>query len=319
VFSEDTLDPGIFTFDRVVDGDTIRIKEIDKSLRLLCVDTEEVFKSNAVAQKELAEKDWKEYLKIQYKKKSIHPPKYASPLGEEASEFAKSFFDGVEKVKIEFDSLDRVRDFFNRSLVYVFALKNGVWVNFNVELVRNGLSPYYMKYGGSKRYQDDFLNAEKEARKKKVGVWNPRKKHFPDYPERISWWKGRADAIRAFEEKAGSDDSFFFIQNDTDWRRLKEMDGKTITVFGTVDRVKSRGKPHLIYMSHQEGHSIIIYTDDDKLFELAKKKYLDEQYVTFTGKLEFVDDDFRMEFIESAQIRSTEADSKKYTQERKTA
>ena len=311
VFREDILDPGLFTFERVVDGDTIHIKETNDALRLLCVDAEEIFKSNDISQKELADKDWKEYLKVKNKRKSLVPTKYPTPVGEKASKFAKSFFDSVDKVRIEFDSLDRVIDIYHRPLVYVFAQKNGTWTNYNVELVRNGLSPYYMKYGWSIRYNDDFLKAEDEARKNKTGIWDPKEKHYPDYPVRISWWKDRADAIKVFKDKYGSDKSFFFIQNDTDWQRLTGKVGKKITVFGTIDRIKSRTKPYKAYMMYKEGQSIILYTDDDRLLDLMKTQYVNEQYVTFTGNLELTDGDFMMKFHDPIQIHSTLLDLKK--------
>ena len=45
-------------------------------------------------------------------------------------------------------------------------------VNLNIELVRNGLARVVLYEKRAKiKYQDELLTAEKEARKKRVGVW----------------------------------------------------------------------------------------------------------------------------------------------------
>ncbi len=56
---------------------------------------------------------------------------------------------------------------YGRLLAYVFV--DGV--NFNLELVREGLSPYYTKYGLSERYDQEFREAERYARKHKLNIW----------------------------------------------------------------------------------------------------------------------------------------------------
>jgi len=41
----------------------------------------------------------------------------------------------------------------------------------NLDLVRQGLSPYYTKYGRSQKYDTEFRAAEKLARKEKLNIW----------------------------------------------------------------------------------------------------------------------------------------------------
>jgi len=43
--------------------------------------------------------------------------------------------------------------------------------NFNLELVSQGLSPYYTRYGHSEKYHDQFMAAERYARKNRLGIW----------------------------------------------------------------------------------------------------------------------------------------------------
>ena len=112
---------------RVIDGDTIIVKYNGKSetIRLLCVDTPE----------------------------SVHPDKRRNvPMGIVASNYTKKRLLG-KQVLLELLPFNGRR---GRHLAYVFV--DGQ--NFNVELVKQGLSPYYTKYGISK-YDTEFRKAEK--------------------------------------------------------------------------------------------------------------------------------------------------------------
>ena len=125
---------------RVVDGDTIVIDYQGRSdkVRLLCVDTPE----------------------------SVHPDaKQNVPMGQVASQYTKDRL-SRKYVDIELEG-NRIRGTYGRLLAYVIV--DGV--NFNLELVRQGLSPYYTKYGRSDRYDAEFRAAEKEARDEGLGIW----------------------------------------------------------------------------------------------------------------------------------------------------
>jgi endonuclease YncB( thermonuclease family) len=306
VFRDDTLDPGIFTLERVIDADTIKIREIDESIRLLCVDAEEIFKNYQTKQKELAEKDWKAYLALKKKEQKTRPIKYPTPIGELSRQFAEDFFTGVEQVKLERDSLDRLTDYFYRPLCYVLVEKDGEWINLNVELVRNGYSPYYAKYGYSMRYHDVFINAEKEARSKKLGIWNPSGKHYPDYDKRCEWWNERGDAIQNCERDFEANESYLILQDETDWNRLGNYIGKEITIFGTVERVKAKKQPYLIYLSHKLGKSLILYSDNMEIPRLFKKYLDDESYIYVRGTLESAHGDYMMRCDDQSEVHTPE-------------
>ena len=124
---------------RVVDGDTIVVDYNGKyeKVRLLCVNTPE----------------------------SVHRDKKQNiPMGKVASNYTKERLKG-KYVDLEFEGPFRGR--YGRLLAYV--LVHGQ--NFNVELVSQGLSPYYTKYGLSQKYDQDFRAAEKNARKHKLNIW----------------------------------------------------------------------------------------------------------------------------------------------------
>ena len=125
---------------RVVDGDTIIINYHGKKerVRLLRVDTPE----------------------------SVHPDKKRNiPMGIVASDYAKKRLSG-KKVDLEFEGERRGKKF-ERLLAYVFV--DGQ--NFCIELVKQGLSPYYTPYGLSQGYDKEFRAAERYARKNRLNIW----------------------------------------------------------------------------------------------------------------------------------------------------
>jgi micrococcal nuclease len=86
-------------------------------------------------------------------------------MGKVASSYTlKKLFD--KDVSLEFE-IDRLRGNHGRLLAYVFV--DGQ--NFNLDLVRKGLSPYYTKYSESEKYHVEFRAAEKLARKEELNIW----------------------------------------------------------------------------------------------------------------------------------------------------
>ncbi len=174
---------------KVIDGDTVKVEinSKDESLRLCCLDTEESWSGGS---------------------------KPVTNAGKLASKWAKKFF-GVKDngfpevndeimVDIEFDTNDPVpeclkkhRGNYNRLICYIF--KEGV--NYNLEVVKKGWSPYFVKYGRSRRYHDEFLDAESVAQARGVAVWNPDTNaggKSRDYETLIPWWHLRESVIHDF-------------------------------------------------------------------------------------------------------------------------
>ncbi len=125
---------------RVVDGDTIVINYGGKyeEVRMLCVNTP----------------------------KPVHPDeKQNIPMGKVASRYTQKKLIG-KYVNLEFE-IKRLRGNHGRLLAYVFVDGQNV----NLDLVMQGLSPYYTKYGKSKKYDAEFRVAEEQARKEKLNIW----------------------------------------------------------------------------------------------------------------------------------------------------
>lgn len=124
---------------RVIDGDTILIdyKGNQERVRLLSVNTPE----------------------------SVHPDKKQNiTMGKIASQYTKERLRG-KSVDLEFEG--ERRDRYDRLLAYIIVDGS----NFNLELVNEGLSPYYTQYGLSQKYDREFRSAEKLARKNGLNIW----------------------------------------------------------------------------------------------------------------------------------------------------
>jgi micrococcal nuclease len=134
---------------RIIDGDTLDIDYKGKTqrIRLLNVDTPE----------------------------SVHPDKARNTwLGKQAAGYTEKRL-AAQSVTLEFEGKKRGK--YGRLLAFVF-LDNK---NFNLELVQKGWSPYYTKYGTSKRYHQVFTLAQSHARIKKLNIW---KNPGPKTPEK---------------------------------------------------------------------------------------------------------------------------------------
>ena len=135
------LDPITAHVERVIDGDTIRVRFEGKSytVRLMGVDTPE----------------------------TKHPTKAVQYFGREASAFTKAALEG-KTVLLAKDRTGDTVDRYGRLLRYV--LLDGD--NFNARLIREGYAHAYRRFPFSKRAE--FIQLEEQARRRGIGLWNRR-------------------------------------------------------------------------------------------------------------------------------------------------
>lgn len=249
----------------IIDGDTIKVLGLSTSLRLLALDTEETFKTN----KDTALFDrlgFEGYLAA-VQAKTHRPVKAASPLGMDAKKFASAFFKGVKTVRLERDHVKELRGAYDRLLTYVFAKKDGQWVNYNLECVRAGMSPYFTKYGYSRRFHDEFVAAQNEARAAKIGIWEPGADHYHDYDVRLAWWEKRAQFLHRFEQDAKGRDDMVVLTHWDAMERLKALEGKRVEVLaGVGDLHPAQGKrPARVLLSRKRSESLPLIFFNDKV------------------------------------------------------
>ncbi len=173
--------------EKVVDGDTVKVRINDEleSLRLVCLDTEESRYAGG---------------------------KPVTTAGKLASVWAREYFGANEKgmvsgdvrVDIEFDTsepapvcLRKHRGNYGRLICYVH--KGGE--NYNLLAVRQGWSPYFVKYGRSRLYHEQFMLAEAHAQAKGLVIWDPQTNaggQSRDYAALIPWWNLRDSVVQDF-------------------------------------------------------------------------------------------------------------------------
>ena len=250
--------------DGVLDGDTIRVEGLESTLRLVALDTEETIKDEH--SRRHVESDWPGYLKAR-RGRSPRPTKPGTPMGDEAKKFATRFFSDVDRVRLERDHPKEIRDAFDRYLAYAFVRKGGRWLNYNVEAVRAGMSPYYSKYSYSRRFHDEFAAAEKEARAAQRGIWNPDpdSRHYRDYDERKRWWDARARFVRAFEQDGRGRDDFIVLTHWDSLGQLQKKIGQEVTVLGQVSRVVlgDRGPSRINLSRRRLSDVTVVFFDKD--------------------------------------------------------
>lgn len=174
---------------KVVDGDTIKVLlgNEEESLRFTCLDTEESQRGGT---------------------------KPVTQAGLLASQWTKQYFGADEqgipqgdvRVDLEFDTDDPVqvclnkhRDNYGRLLCYVY--RAGEPENSNIRIVREGWSPYFVKYGRSRLYHRQFIEAEVEAQAQGRAIWDPVTNAggpSRDYATLIPWWHLRDSVVQDY-------------------------------------------------------------------------------------------------------------------------
>lgn len=128
------------TVSRVIDGDTFHL-----------------LPESSIPQNVKVHKDGTVSVRL----RGIDAPEKRQPYGEEAKESLESIIGG-KVVKVEVKDIDR----YGRIAGYVFL--DGI--NVNLLQVKHGYAWAYTEYL-DRPYISEFYNAEKEARKQKLGLW----------------------------------------------------------------------------------------------------------------------------------------------------
>lgn len=212
----------------VIDGDTLKVDCFGKeeSLRLLCVDTEESQSGS---------------------------DKPVTRAGKLASEMAKAYFQEPSgawcTVDIEFESnasveacLEHERGTYGRLVCYVY--KKGE--NFNLHTIQGGWSPYFMKYGHSRFFRQEFEAAQTAAQSKRLVIWDPATNAggpSRDYDELMPWWKLRGDIVDEYRQHGRTKGA---VDVRTDYPRILEamQREETITLFCDLQQGISKWAGH---------------------------------------------------------------------------
>jgi micrococcal nuclease len=262
---------------KVVDGDTIKvmIDGNEESLRLIDVDTEE---SHAGSSKPVTK------------------------AGQAASAMAKEYFTLSEgelvHVDIEFDTNDpehicltKHRGNYGRLLCYVHKGDE----NYNLKLVKEGWSPYFVKYGRSRVHHNEFTIAEANAQAHNLNIWDADTNaggKTRDYSTLLPWWTLRSLVLDDYRQ-TGVDAGVLSVRLDHETIKEAAEKEELITVLCDLQSGinKWTGGGALIYAGsiyHKFNLWIPDVADEEKtpLLQLIEKRYsgYGRGYVYVTGK-----------------------------------
>lgn len=295
---------GEFKVTKVVDGDTFRFDKLDGSARLQFLDTEETFKDDNAAQKtDELRKNWDKYYK-NLRDTSKYPVKADSPFGYDSWQWAKEFMKDVDYVRLEKDDLVREKDIFNRWLAYMIVIKNGKEINYNIEAVRQGISPYFNKYGNSKRFHNEFVAAQNYAKENKLGIWSDTVQKYPDYDERLTWWDFRAKQLEDFDSEHKENKYYFNISEINEYKRLENYLGQEVIIFGSIGELLQNRFPYLmtIPVTKENRFEIVIFEEHAGILNEINLQDVLENYVYIMGKLEKRKDRYQIILRDKNQI-----------------
>jgi len=264
---------------KVVDGDSIKIylNGQTESLRLICVDTEESHSGGS---------------------------KPVTAAGKAASEMAKKYFatadGGLAQIDIEFDTDDSVevalqkhRDNYGRLFCYVH--KDGE--NYNLKLIGEGWSPYFVKYGRSRLYHRQMTEAESAAKAYNLMIWNPitnAKVPSRNYGNLLPWWSMRGSIVEEFRLSEATAGALSLRLHYPKILAASER-AKSLTIFCALQAGINKwiGGSALIYAGSVY-HKLVLWMPDAETDEMAPLKRLIEKryaglgrgYVYVSGKVE---------------------------------
>lgn len=268
----------LFEVLRVVDGDTLWIERDGKrvKLRLLSIDTEEKFMEGG----------------------GISPSKPSTRYGDLVTGWAQGFFtprsaeEGPVRVGLRFPAGKEAYDPYGRMLCHVVTEAG---VDFNLLMVRMGMSPYFNKYGNSRIDHDAFVEAQRVARRERRGIWNAETNRGGarrPYDRLLPWWTARAEAVEAFRGEAAKDPKGWVASDDPDG--LQAALGSKVTVLALVDRFfdEDDGSRTVLLRSGDKRRAVRVRIEPAD-FEAMKSVDLEgsredfrQNYLLVTGRLE---------------------------------
>lgn len=272
-------------FDRVVDGDTIRVilpapSGESQSIRILCLDTEE---SNAGSSKPV------------------------TPWGKKAKEFAHQFFEGADSVTLEFpgnesfeECLVKHRDNYNRILAYVHLGDT----DYQEIAIKEGYSPYFMKYGHAEfaPHRARYQSAEREAQQNNRGVWDQLTVNGSErrnYAALGTWWQLRGRLIDHYRALSQVDASLLDTRLHYEIIKQKAAQGESVALFTELRSLRrTRGGDHALVDIGSEAQPISFFVPNidqepgSQIVNLLLNRYIGEgeshprrSYAFVTGEL----------------------------------
>ena len=305
------------------------------TVRLMCVDTEE---------SQIPRGDSRHYKPVTYG-------------GKESADWLKSHLgvahDGRPKpgsrleLDVEFDTVEDTivgcrkhnQENYGRLLAYVHVGGRPAGENLSLAVVRAGRSPYFTKYGRSRLYHADFLEAERLAMADERGLWGimsavgersvPVSDYVRNYSQLLPWWNAREGVVEDFRrwQREGVARHVLVPRVHHDDIVKAAVDGATVTVFvdlqpkdpfmilgimKNVEYLDEKGRPATgtVVQAGTKRHPVNLWMDlafcenSEKIKALVERRYSRSarNYAYVTGKA-FM---YRRKHIPQIQLETVE-------------
>lgn len=290
---------------RVVDGDTIRVflpdQTQDESLRILALDTEESHTGGG---------------------------KPVTPWGKKAKKKAEQFFSPEDTVLLEFPGnentdvcLKRYRGNYGRLLVFVY--KDGT--DFQEEMIREGYSPYFVKYGYASfaGHHERYKQAERIAQQNFLGVWNQIEvngSEIRNYAVLNTWWTLRAEVIDEYRKIKSNYPDLLNTRLDYDTLATRAQSGDTVTVFTELHSYKFVSQKSVVVQIGSVKQPFALFIPDattdegQTILNLLENRYISKgddyprrSYAYLTGQLSLYQEKPQMVVTGAEQIKDNMA------------
>ena len=266
----------------VIDGDSLRLPEVG-SVRVLGIDCEEVFRS--ARDRAASKQDFAAYARARRGESPV-PVKYATPAGEAAGDAARALVATAGRVRLERDdTVASDLDAHGRTLAHVVLLAPEGEVLLAEALIAEGHSPYFVKYGRSRRFHRRLQRAEQVARTRRRGIWSDSgPHHYPDYEERLAWWHARDDQVERWRHRPDAPGRVA-LEDRTAEDRLRGLVGREATVFGLLRNRKNQGFPRILWLRHVGRRDFPVVCFDLAVWDSLDHEALRQRFVTVTGRI----------------------------------
>jgi endonuclease YncB( thermonuclease family) len=266
--------------DALVDGDTLRVTGVG-SVRILGLDCEEVFKD--ARDRAAAAADFAAYASAK-RGASKTPVKFGTPDGEAARELVRGLLAASTHVRLERDEVGGIeKDGFDRTLAHAILIGPAGEKHLALEVVRAGLSPYFVKYGRTRRWHAELAAAHVEARAARRGVWSAETgRHYPDYDERLAWWAEREAQVERWRAEPPAPERIH-LGTVGAHERVAARVGAEVVLFGTVARTRLDGWPRILWLSNRRGADVAAVVHSEAVWAALDHDALARRFVTVRG------------------------------------
>ena len=138
----------------------------------------------------------------------------------------------------------------------------------------------------------------------RLGIWGDEKYCYPDYSERMEWWKTRAEEIIHFQRSFYGKEKCFSFADGSSLSQLKNYVNDTITIFGCSQEILTDHKPYIVMIKFNSdiGINIVIFPESGSLLKETGLGYHKNYYLYIKGQLKIYNGKYEIILNDKQQV-----------------